>query len=613
MDKFKNIIKDITLEKVLMRFFTAFFIACSINLLTAGANGKNSFMYNSIEFLQNSNFALHIILIGCLFIVLNALFTLLLHADGIERILLFVSYFIYAIQCVSSDEDMWLALGAVLVLFAICKYSFSNGTSIPVPFPKHAMITVAVLCGVFFSLFVGIQTSCRFLTQSTPCFDFGIFSQMYYYMKETLLPMTTCERSELLSHFDIHVSPIYYLFLPIFAIFPHPITLQVCQAILLASGLIPLILICRRLSLSYKACAAFAICYTFFPTVAGGCYYDLHENKFLLPLLLWLFYFIEKNKWWGILTFAGLTLLVKEDAPVYVAFVAVYLLICKKDLLKGGVLLAASLVYFAGVIYYLETFGYSGIMTYRYNNFIYEDGGGLISVIKAVILSPAKVISEIFEPGEDIAGSKIVFMIQTLVPLCFLPFITKKYTRFILLGPYILVNLMPDYVYQHSIYFQYTYGSVAFLFYLSLLNFSELSSSFKRAVGVCAAASSMIFFSGTIAQKPNYFNNYKINYENHNYVNKVLSSIPEDASVSASTFYVTGASQRKEIYSMDDNNYASDPIHTEYIVLDLRYTSNRRIYEVQYKENENYTLVAFRDQWIAVLQCNDCSEGKCNG
>lgn len=48
--------------------------------------------------------------------------------------------------------------------------------------------------------------------------------------------MTTCERDRVLSHFAVHVSPIYYLFLPFYALFPLPVTLEVLQALLLASG-----------------------------------------------------------------------------------------------------------------------------------------------------------------------------------------------------------------------------------------------------------------------------------------------------------------------------------------------------------------------------------------
>ena len=61
-----------------------------------------------------------------------------------------------------------------------------------------------------------------------------------------------------------------------------------------------------------------------------------------------------------------------------------------------------------------------------------------------------------------------------LVPLAFMPLMIKKPSRIILLIPFILLNLMSDYTYQHNINFQYTYGSAAFLFYLMILNYQDM-------------------------------------------------------------------------------------------------------------------------------------------
>ncbi len=613
MEFFKRVFDKITVEKVTRRLLSSWFLACFISAAYSDApNGE--FLYFEKTSIASVSFGIHIIIIFALFVFQMFAFTRF-ESDKTERLVLLLSFLPYAFMCSSAEPDgIWVMFGICAVLFLICKYVFSDiDDGFGFPFEKKGMIITAVICACFFTAFLCIQAVCRVRTQCTPCFDFGIFSQMYYYMKETLQPLVTCERAVLLSHFDVHVSPIYYLFLPIFALFPTPETLVVCQALLLVSGIVPLILLCRKLSLSHKATALFTVCYTFYPTVMGGCYYDLHENKFLLPLMLWLFLFIEKNKWWGIITFSTLTLLVKEDAPVYIAFVAIYLFVSKKDFLKGSVLLAMALVYFAGVVAYLETYGYSGIMSNRYNNFIYEDGGGLASVIKSVLISPANVIKEVLDPEADSVGSKIGFMLSMLTPLCFLPFVTKKYSRYILLGPFVLVNLMPDYVYQHSLYFQYTYGSGACLFYLAIMNYSELTDKFKRSAGVTAALASMIFFSGTIAHKPNYLENYLTNKENHDYVTNVLAEIPEEASVAASTMYVTQCSQRREVYSLDDSNYLKSPTHTEYVVLDLRYKSNRDKYEDVYKDSDEYALVTYKENWVAVLRCCDCSEGVCDG
>ena len=54
--------------------------------------------------------------------------------------------------------------------------------------------------------------------------------------------------------------------------------------------------------------------YALFPAISTGCFYDIHENCFLAPLLLWLFYFFEKEKWIPMYISALLVLAVKEDA-----------------------------------------------------------------------------------------------------------------------------------------------------------------------------------------------------------------------------------------------------------------------------------------------------------
>ena len=39
----------------------------------------------------------------------------------------------------------------------------------------------------------------------------------------TGLPDVSCERDVLMSHFAVHISPIYYLLLPFYALFPSPL------------------------------------------------------------------------------------------------------------------------------------------------------------------------------------------------------------------------------------------------------------------------------------------------------------------------------------------------------------------------------------------------------
>ena len=105
---------------------------------------------------------------------------------------------------------------------------------------RGGRIWTAVFATAFF-IFVSFWTVYRVLTYRAPTFDFGIFSQMFHQMRTTGLPVTTVERDGPLSHFAVHVSPIYYLLLPFYCIYPKPVTLQVLQAAVLASAVIPFV------------------------------------------------------------------------------------------------------------------------------------------------------------------------------------------------------------------------------------------------------------------------------------------------------------------------------------------------------------------------------------
>ena len=89
---------------------------------------------------------------------------------------------------------------------------------------KKPCLWITIGLSVAFFLFVSAWAVGRVYSFSSPTFDFGIFSQMFYNMKETGLPMTTVERDGMLSHFAVHVSPIYYLMLPFYWLFPSPAT-----------------------------------------------------------------------------------------------------------------------------------------------------------------------------------------------------------------------------------------------------------------------------------------------------------------------------------------------------------------------------------------------------
>ena len=490
-----------------------------------------------------------------------------------QRFILTGAVGILMAEALTSSFTWPLLVACVLILGCVAVYETRgwNGGAAPAAVrcrEQKRYVWATAAAAVLFFLIVSIWTVCRVRSFSVPTFDFGIFSQMFHSMKTTGLPITTVERDGPLSHFAVHVSPIYYLLLPFYWIVPRPETLQVLQAAVLAGAVIPLWKLGQHHNLPPLLRFGLCLLLLLYPAYAGGTSYDIHENAFLTPLLLWLFYGIDRKN--GLLTAVAalLTLTVKEDAAVYVAVVALYLLlrtILKPDkkwgLTAGSLLLIGAVAWFIGVTGYLAKSG-DGVMTYRYDNFMYDDSDSLVTVIKAVLLCPMKAVYECVDP------QKMKFIGLTMGALAFLPISTRRYERLILLIPYLLVNLMTDYKYQFDIFFQYTFGSTACLIYMVLVNLADWKDNLHRLVALgLALVISFGCFCGQVMPKavryPTYCKTYGANYDS---LRVVLDAVPEGASAAATTYYTTYLSQRDTLY---DIRYASTEhvLSCEYIAV----------------------------------------------
>ncbi len=536
---------------------------------------------------------IRIIGIACGIAVLLSVISFFIKNIKVERwciLAVYVGLSIIALWTSFTWGFLVVCLLVLAILTEFCIHGWDN-TPDPVINPTktyRAYIWITVGLSAVFFLFVCAWSVGRIYSFRTPTYDFGIFSQMFYHMKESGVPMTTVERDGLLSHFAVHVSPIYYFMLPLYMLIPTPTTLQVLQAVVITSAVIPLWKIGKNHGFNGVQRILISAVLLLYPAFSGGTAYDIHENCFLTPLILWLFYSIDKKNTMITVIATMLTLMVKEDAAVYVAVVALWLIIktalrFKKidvqNLITGIVLLAISIGWFFLVTGYLKKNG-DGVMTYRYSNFMYDGSSSLITVIKAVILNPVKAIYECVDT------EKLYFIAITLLPLLGLPLLTRRYERYILLIPYILINLMSDYKYQHDIFFQYTFGTNAFLMYLTVVNLADFKMSWKRTFALLATAVvGAICFGIVVAPKAIEYPTQAIRYyDRHQSVRNALDTIPNQASVTATTYYTTHLSQREILY---DVRYCSQDhlLETEYVVMTLSDNSSYKKYSTKGKDN----------------------------
>jgi len=496
--------------------------------------------------------------------------------------------------------------------------------------PKRLIFAIAIIvASAAFTAFVSVLTILRVKTFISPNFDQGLFTQMFYYMRTHATMQTTLERDELLSHMSIHFSPAFWLALPFYAILPKAETLLFAQAFYLGLASIPLAILARRKGLNRIESFLIVLIYLTLPAISGGCFYDIHENMFLPLFIFSLLLAIDYDKNWAIGLTSFLTLMVKEDAAVYVIFIALYMIFCLKKTKKGLILFLVSSIYFIVAVSYIDLYG-AGTASYRFNNMLLDPDDSLLGIFKTIFYSPFFIFTQAFD------SSKSIYIAQTFLVYLFLPLMTKKTMRYLLILPYIIFNVTPEYPYLHNIFFQYTFGNASLLLYLALINIVDIKAyigtylaSHKDSASKDSASKSsgsklkdkaktfsfkavklsVIFLILIAACTASFFSlkpkteiiKYYQDTKADGSIDKIQAAIdliPKDASVSASTFMTPKLADRDTIY---ETFYTDKYFDTDYVILDLRYQDDK-VNDSLFVNNPNYDCLTYEDGLVALFK-----------
>ncbi len=432
---------------------------------------------------------------------------------------------------------------------------------------KTMYIIVAIIGLITFAI-VAVGAVYRYKTYSNSTFDFGIFAQMYEYMKQKGTMQTTVERSMLLSHFSVHFSPIFYIGLPLYWLFSSPVTVQVIQAIMVALPVIPIVLLCRKYNISNKITILLTLVYVLYPASTTGTFYDIHENCFLTFMVLMLIWAVERKQNIITVIFLLLTLMVKEDAAIYVIILGLFWLLSRKDKKRGIILMVAGCVYFVVAVSIVNSYGL-GVLDDRFYNLYFDAEGGMFQIIQTTLTNPAYVLGQIVSNSQEGGMDKIEYLIQMFVPIALLLFNTsKKYSRYILLVPIIVINIFTTYLYFHDIGFQYNFGIVALFMYMIIMNVSDMKYEKRNNVVCITVIMCLMMFVGlALPNAPKYWKRYKENKVQYEKIDSAIDLIPKDASVTSSGFFMPHVSDHLVVF---DPRYVDVQIETEYILLDMR-------------------------------------------
>lgn len=459
---------------------------------------------------------------------------------------------------------------------------------------KLVMAFVAALAGGGV-LFLLLSSYLSYTT--SPSVSTGVYIQLMESLRSGFSFDTTLEFGAEVSHLAAHISPIFLVYLPFYAVIPSPVTLMVLQVLAVYSAVIPLWLIARRKGLSPVLSALLCGLLCLFPLVWGGTAGSFHEYALLLPLLLWLLWSFEAHRRVLPWVFAALVLCVRETCAIHLFTVGVYWLLTnrkavegeqsrKAERVKSVVLMGVSALYFVIAMAVL-TYAGKGTLITRFSNVTGIYSTDFATLIRELLYNPALAVYEM------LTEAKLHSVLCTVLPLGLIPLFSKKKAGLVFLLPYLLLNLLSDFSFHYSPDFPYSFGVSALALYLCADTLGELAAREDKAVLLrrlsAIAVCCTLIIGGFRLADFSLFTSYSVEGKDEvAEMTELLSAVEDGASVSASARLVPNLAAREEVY------YLHQGQTTEFVVIDLREewaVESDAKYDEKYYTDKGYTVV----------------------
>lgn len=585
-----NKIKKFKLSMVIAAFAASFFIVSAGNVVLIDTS------FDVIEFTEKVSIPISI---GAIVLIMLALL-ILSYIYKLERLIplaLVVSTGIMlTAMSLEYRDSIWFYAGCMLLLLIVMLFYVKNTDSYENDrlFNHRNNLIVAAVLFLFFTVMTSIVTIYRYKVFGSSCFDFGIFAQMFEYMRTTGLPDTTIERNKLLSHFAVHFSPFFYFLLPGYCITPTAEYLLVSQSFCVGLGVLAIPGICRELGVKAKHTLMFIVMYIFYPTLSYGLIYDFHENKFLTVCIIWTFYFMLKKKYIPMYILALMTCMVKEDAAIYIVAISLFMLFEMKNIKNGVIMLFGALVYFVFALKMVQVCGGGeSDFGYRFDDFNTGDGVTVGTIIKTMLLDFGYALKVMF------TNEKFEFLLWMMIPVAFMPFFTRKIATLFLLTPMLFVNFLSSWTYQYDIYYQYTFGAAAIIIFSSIYVSRKMNKqTIRTLIGIAAIICVVITVPKYVSTYKYYSETYRNDEILYKETDEVLARVPQDASVTADGYLIPHMHDHKDMYL---NSYDEK---TDYLIIDLLESSSFKTFE---DNKDDYTVVDGGGRCL-VLKRNDLIE-----
>ena len=451
-----------------------------------------------------------------------------------------------------------------------------------------------LLAAIFFTIVLLISLNRYFAFYAS--YDHGLFNQIFWnnlhgrFFQSSLTSansVATLEDGVIPTvhflHLGQHFVLDFLMWIPLYAVFPHPVTLIVLQVALTTLAGLVLYALARhylqpRLSLwitgSYYAAIA-----VISPTLANF-YEQCQIPLFAFALLLAL----EKQRWGWFWLCALLLLGSREDAGIVLFGVGVYLVLSRRHPWTGLAVCLTSFSYMAIVtsiiVPQISADSSRLYFAHRFKQFVDSPNPTIMQVLWGMVTRPIALLSSLFLPLDR----RLSYLAGQWLSLAFIPALSP--TAWTIAGFPLLALFLQSGLSALSLNLRYALAVVPGVFYGAVLWWSRhphwFTPRFRRFWSVCLVLSIVI----TVTNNPNRALSFMVpdsirpwvfvpltrQWHHADQINQVIRQIPADASVSASTYLIPHLSSRQAIVRLPRLQIRDDRdqvITVDYAVADL--------------------------------------------
>lgn len=434
-------------------------------------------------------------------------------------------------------------------------------------------------------------------------FDLGNMTQTVWNSANgRIFQVSDSNPKEIISRLAAHADFMLILLAPLFYVWSDPRMLLLVLTISLAVGAFFVYKISEILLKNKTLSLIIAVSYLLYPALQYNNLYDFHAVSLATTFLLGAFYFLLIKKYLPMTIFLILAGITKEQVWAVTGLFGLYIFVFKKSKLAKKLGIAIFLLSFF-IFYYLiwhaipDKIGGNHFALSYYSEF----GNSPSEVVKNIIFSPQKIISEIFQ--ED----RVNFLKQLFMPLGFLSLLSPLYLIFTL--PDLGINLLSNNPQLHQIYYQYTPVITPFIFIAAVYGIKTLFKIFPKIpihFYSLYLIIMMLYSAYTIGPMPfsQYPNTDMITnpLKNKSVIDKLISTIPEKYSVAASNELGSHLSHRQKIFVVP---YALET--ADFVLFFARDSFDKPPFSLQkemidkLRESKNYIKILEKENFIVFI------------